>query len=100
MKRNFEVTVFHNMVKVTEVFFSLKRVDWSCRTDGETFQYQIEKFSKSPIVNYFERATTEIQYHAKNTSHSGFILWDKRSKRSYNETKKSKMIKSKMEKLI
>lgn len=100
MIRNFEVTVYHHMVTVVEVEYSLKRIDWSLRTDGETWQYMVQKHTKSPIRNYFERATVEIQYHAKNTSKTGFILWDKRAKRQYNQSKKRREIVAKMEKLL
>lgn len=98
--RYFKVVVGHYDVKVSEEFTPLKKYEWSCVVDGEQCFYDVVKATKSHIVNWFERGTTEVQYHAKNISQTGFVLWSKRSPRPRQLSKAKKAAIEKMGKLL
>jgi len=100
MIKYFMVSVDHMMTVVEEQSGSLKRVDYIARTDGIVLEYMIKKAPKGNVRAWFERGVQEILTHAKNFSQSGFVLWDKRSAKPYNDSRKQKAIKSKMEKLL
>lgn len=100
MMRYFNVVVSHYNVEISEVFSPLKKYEWSCTIDGEQCLYDIVKSTKSNIRNWFERGTTEVQYHAKNISQTGFVLWSKRSPRPRQLSKAKKAAIEKMGKLL
>jgi len=100
MARNFVVKVNHKSSFVSEVVENLRRIDWIAVIDGITVNYAIEKDCVGSPHNWFERGTTELQYHAKNISQTGVVLWQKRPKRQHNATKKQKAVQEKMKKLL
>src|SRR5688572_5305918 len=100
MARYFNVTVGHNSTITEEIFVAHKSVDWQCRVNGEVFQYRIIKGVMGSLRNWFERGTTEVQYHAKNEARGGFILWDKRLKNPAKLSASKKAIQEKMRTLL
>lgn len=98
--RYFNVVVSHYSVEISEVFSPLRKYEWSCVIDGEQCFYDIVKSTKSSIRNWFERGTTEVQYHAKNLSRTGLVLWSKSSPRPRQLSKAKKEAIKRMEKLL
>lgn len=100
MARFFVVKVNHYSVTISEVFTPLSRYDWRGAIDGVTVEYNVVKEPKGIVHNWFERATVEIQYHARNISQTGFVAWQSNGKKPRQTGKKQKLIRSKMEKLL
>lgn len=96
----FIVSVSHYSTKVEEQQESLKKYEWIAVVDGIQCFYDIRKGNKGIVKNWFERGTVEAQYHAKNLSQTGFVLWSKRSPKPRQTSKKESVIKAKMEKLL
>lgn len=98
--RYFIVRVSHYATEIEEEFSPLKKYEWSAVIDGIQCFYDIRKENKGIVKNWFERGAFEVQYHAKNLSKTGFVLWSKRSLKPRQTSKKEAAIKAKMEKLL
>jgi len=98
--RYFVVSVNHYSVTISEVFTPLKRYDWRGAIDGVTVEYSVIKEPKGLVKNWFERGTSEIMYHARNLSQTGFVAWQANGKKPRQTSKKEAVIKAKMEKLL
>jgi len=100
MARFFVVSVNHYSVTISEVFTPLKRYDWRGSIDGVTVEYNVVKEPKGIVKRWFERGTSEIMYHARNLSKTGFVAWQANGKKPRQTSKKEAAIKAKMEKLL
>lgn len=100
MARYFKVYVDFKSTIIQEVFTPLKRYDWAGAIDGVSVQYEVVKDAVGTPPNWFERGTTELQYHARNLSQTGFVAWQTRSKKPRQTSKKQKAIQAKMKELL
>lgn len=98
--RYFVVSVSHYATTVAEEFAPLKKYEWLAVVDGIQCFYDIRKEPKGIVKNWFERGIFEVQYHAKNLSKTGFVLWTKRSPKPRQVSKKEAAIKAKMKELL
>ena len=97
--RYFLIRVDHAMTYVDEAK-KLKAHHWTCVVDGETVHYQIIKNTKSNIKGWYERGTIEAQYHARNLSRTGVVLWQHMPKNPPQKSKKKAAIEAKMRRLL
>lgn len=100
MARYFKVLVNYFSASVEEVFKPLNNYDALAAIDGVSCYYSISKDCDGALKNYFGRGMTELQYHAKNMSKTGFVAWQVVHKRPYRKTSKKAAIKAKMKELL